>query len=748
MRNALPKLKEQVRFPNPAFLASATASTARVPTFPHKVFVILITPGADILYLRFGREIESFSDNLKQLEAVVNQTNRQRPRRTWRNPDDECRLALQPVSQAVGDFRKTLEECEKLLNDHERFRRDEAGFVDNVVWHLSTQRDVDILRERVQFHTTKLLVVTKPFEMSVPSCRLFCTDDMLTYCRLLLLEIRQELQDLRKDVSGIKSLLDSLLSAGDPSSNPSSTPSDSSWEIPDEVNTKFLASIYLGAPENFHHLPDLPLQEAFDAVVFHFSKVVNRSSSPIQTRAYMAIQSTVQFNPGFDPSQRTPEETQYINLLKSKWILDKLEGSCHLTAVGTAPLWASALREIKSDMIKEFKRFHANELVPPPQDVVARLPDKCFSIWVVKAPALLPPDLAEERPLESQPLPDPVGTRRSSLHVFQRSPIELRLVTTTRDTMNPSYHQEKGMFSLTCWRRADGCTDFIVNTDITRVIPAYATPGGDPGSQNILLSNRHVQDLRKNVSWAINSSLKPEKSGAATLQMWQLQSLAVPTTPPSSATPTSPAQSSFPTTSPRSFSQSTQSTAGSDAWTARSKIASTSPTLLSGSSATSVMLGLSGNGTAIKTPEPPVIVLLTKLNNKYTFLHFELTDRIYVNPERCYCRQNSKKPCQIVIIETKSKTIHLRRFQAAQEAEKGLHTWDLARLRFPRHPQFKELEVVKKVEYITLTFDSVTAKDEFRHELKLLEQLRNLDHKICQDILEEKRARDRKPAKR
>lgn len=171
---------------------------------------------------------------------------------------------------------------------------------------------------------------------------------MLTYCRLLLLEIRQELQDLRKDVSGIKSLLDSLLSAGDPSSNPSSTPSDSSWEIPDEVNTKFLASIYLGAPENFHHLPDLPLQEAFDAVVFHFSKVVNRSSSPIQTRAYMAIQSTVQFNPGFDPSQRTPEETQYINLLKSKWILDKLEGSCHLTAVGTAPLWASALREIKS----------------------------------------------------------------------------------------------------------------------------------------------------------------------------------------------------------------------------------------------------------------------------------------------------------------------------------------------------------------------------------------------------------------
>lgn len=41
-------------------------------------------------------------------------------------------------------------------------------------------------------------------------------------------------------------------------------------------------------------------------------------------------------------------------------------------------------------------------------------------------------------------LPDAIGTRRSSLHVFRRSPIELRLVTTTRDTANPGYHQEKG----------------------------------------------------------------------------------------------------------------------------------------------------------------------------------------------------------------------------------------------------------------------------------------------------------------
>lgn len=56
----------------------------------------------------------------------------------------------------MGDFKQTLDECKKLLDDHERFQRDAAGFVDNVVWHVSTQRDVDILRERVHFHSTKV----------------------------------------------------------------------------------------------------------------------------------------------------------------------------------------------------------------------------------------------------------------------------------------------------------------------------------------------------------------------------------------------------------------------------------------------------------------------------------------------------------------------------------------------------------------------------------------------------------------
>lgn len=166
-RNASQGHKEQVR-PGRLYPAFWIFSPSRrSSSFVVATLLTSSSNNADILYLRFGREIESFTESLQQLEAVIDHANRQRPRRPFRNHNDECRHALQPLSQLVGDFKKTLDECEKLLNDHERFKRDTAGFVDNVVWHVSTQRDVDILRERVHFHATKVATMICPGDLSL-----------------------------------------------------------------------------------------------------------------------------------------------------------------------------------------------------------------------------------------------------------------------------------------------------------------------------------------------------------------------------------------------------------------------------------------------------------------------------------------------------------------------------------------------------------------------------------------------------
>lgn len=93
--------------------------------------------------------------------------------------------------------------------------------------------------------------------------------------------------------------------------------------------------------------------------------------------------------------------------------------------------------------------------------------------------------------------------------------------------------------------------------------------------------------------------------------------------------------------------------------------------------------------------------------NWHVLTPLAVKNHIFVNPERCDCRRNSKRECRTVIIETKNKFIDLRRFNASQVAKSGLYTWDLARFRVPRHPDFKDVEILPKVSYLTLAFDTV-----------------------------------------
>ena len=52
--------------------------------------------------------------------------------------------------------------------------------------------------------------------------------------------------------------------------------------------------------------------------------------------------------------------------------------------------------------MKEFRRFDSNQLIPPSQGDIQRLPDSCFSIWIVEAASLQPLSLAEQGPLEDK----------------------------------------------------------------------------------------------------------------------------------------------------------------------------------------------------------------------------------------------------------------------------------------------------------------------------------------------------------
>lgn len=582
--------------------------------------------------------------------------------------------------EITGDFWATLKECQTLLEDRIRFGRNSAGFVVNVVWHMTTETRVNHLRERVQLHTAKLFFGIKPFELK------------------LLLEIRNELQELRQEV---RLVMNSLYNnAAAPAIHMPELP-----EIPEPVVRRFLDALNSDPPPTFRNIANLPLEEGFDALVFHFAR------------------STVEFNQGVNPFRRVPEEPQYLNLLKSKWLLDKLRESSQLADAEPDCLLISCLKEVELDIIREYRRFDSERLVAPAIDVIIILPNECFSIWIVETPLVRPLKLTEQRPLEDKilqlTLSDPLATPEFGLTLFRKSDEEFRIVTAT--TIPGEIERE-------------GCS---INMTSTRLIPAYvmgerATLGTNPvnnlllyriedqdplwqdlkNSKNVeqfqqaLTGYRVFYDTRSKVRWSFNGSTRPGECGDGRSQLWQVKRIAKILQDgevPSSQYASSPITSSH---SPSEMEGIRRSSMGS------------THTFLSTSSVTSQVTGNRANGIAILPPDPPVLMIYTLHEEKYTFLHVELDVNVFVNRQACRCN-HSPQSCKRVVLESRTKLV-VRRSSAQEKLERGLTSWNLALFRLPRHPRYREIEILPRIKYMCFDFATFSAKHSFCEEISLL----------------------------
>lgn len=81
---------------------------------------------------------------------------------------------------------------------------------------------------------------------------------------------------------------------------------------------------------------------------------------------------------------------------------------------------------------------------------------------------------------------------------------------------------------------------------------------------------------------------------------------------------------------------------------------------------------------------------------------------ISLKPELCLC-QKPKKACRRVVLGSSDKKIEIRRHCVEQRDGSGLHDWDIARIRWPRHAEYRTLEVIKK-KYLCLDFPSVLGR--------------------------------------
>ena len=72
---------------------------------------------------------------MEGLYRIVTNAKDQRPSGpTWHDDDNEGVTAgvVNTLSEVTGDFQKTLRDCDRLLQDHSKFKRTPANFVENV----------------------------------------------------------------------------------------------------------------------------------------------------------------------------------------------------------------------------------------------------------------------------------------------------------------------------------------------------------------------------------------------------------------------------------------------------------------------------------------------------------------------------------------------------------------------------------------------------------------------------------------
>jgi hypothetical protein len=112
---------------------------------------LLTFPRTDRQYREFGDDIKSLANNLFVLDEVLKRAQKQSSSRVSVR---EFR-GLSNLNQILGNFRQTLDQCEKLLSEKAYFQKD-GGFVKNILWNTQgAADDVLGLRERVRFHNIK-----------------------------------------------------------------------------------------------------------------------------------------------------------------------------------------------------------------------------------------------------------------------------------------------------------------------------------------------------------------------------------------------------------------------------------------------------------------------------------------------------------------------------------------------------------------------------------------------------------------
>jgi hypothetical protein len=367
----------------------------------------------------------------------------------------------------IGDYGKTLQDCDRFLKDKERFNW-QGDFVHNIIWNFSIASEVQTLKDRVAFLNIKLMTVLKTLDLR-----------MANQLHINIFRIHQDLAfriDVVKEqvIQAVQDTEDKILyRLRNPNASPveasSSRLSSNGFNIPLSLQNMFEHQLQ---GSSFDADPDqFPLVLGLDAVIFH-----------IYTADSIAADS-----------KETKRERQWLAIAKAFWMISRVKSgqeykdACSLRALNSFERQMNELGITVASYVKRLE-MELSEMVKS-SDISSITPDDGTIFQIFReSPDMCLPQRKETGPtptweldysenIMDASLRGPYRGFEQSLHLFKLTDVNLKLVIT--DTTKPGPESSNMQVQK---------TNNIINVDVRRCrfIPLYAaTTSSTHGALNI-----------------------------------------------------------------------------------------------------------------------------------------------------------------------------------------------------------------------------------------------------------------------
>jgi hypothetical protein len=526
----------------------------------------------DARYAQFGIEIGSLRSVLELLKAKLSDADEkyeeQRNQRWGTALCDPKDNGLEAERRnLVGDFQITLRQCEAILAEHSSYLRNPSSFRQNVLWEFRIQEKIDKLVNRIQFHISKVTLVTEQLQ-----------DGLLRNMAVTLDRIDRNVADIHNVV--VNGSLQPTL--------PTITP------VAEALAKRFNEALMAPhRPQSFTDPRQLPIREGFDAMAYHFFQSTVRSHGP--------------------PGSAQPLE-QYINLAKAQWLVQVLKNS---TQFEQSFYYKRATLRMEQLICDEKSRSDLTRYSEADFELVNAT---SYAIWT--ADEVDPGPINDDGPgSEEQILELPMRDAAGALTVFRMSDTELRLVRPTvssgtglppRDReseINVHSHHFEPVYASPL--SSEPTNQVKISSSQVRSARLYD-----------LKEINHVYELQRavtgfkvvhdriNVRWTLN---RRGKSGEARIQIWQFKPLSQANTNVSQSSPNSPSDRS----TNSGFSASTNQTV------AESMTEGLNPAIFSIVRNSAAKNGNEGENIILEKVPLPLLVMFTVFEEQRTFFQLE-----------------------------------------------------------------------------------------------------------------------------